>query len=233
LKATFDVARMEGSYDATSINPFEEVKIPKASKQRQPTRYASLDTVLDMIDALDEPAATVVSVAAFSGLRKAEIQGLRWEDLKAGELHVQRSAWRTTAIQEVKTETSKGAVPVIPILAEHLEGHRNGFPSDGFIFVGPKMGKPLDLHNLANRIIRPTLAAKKISWCGWHGFRRGLATNLHTLSVADTDVQRILRHANVKVTQESYIKVEGEVKRAAMNKLQKALQAKRRARKSR
>src|SRR5260370_5953871 len=161
-----------------------------------------------MIDVLDEPAATVVATAVFSGLRKAEIQGLRWEDLKGKELHVSRSAWRTTAVQEVKTEASKGSAPVIPILAEHLEEHRNGFPNDGFIFVGPKMGKPLDLHNLANRIIRPALAKKKIPWPGWHGFRRGLATNLHTLNVPDTDVQRILRHANVKVTQENYIKVQ-------------------------
>ena len=231
LKAVFDVARFEGAYDAASINPFEEVKIPKTSKQRQPTRYAALDTVLDMIDALDEPAATVVATAAFSGLRKAEIQGLKWEDLKDGELHVQRSAWRTTAIQEVKTEASKGGVPVIPILAEHLEEHRNGFPKEGFIFTGSKMGRPLDLHNLANRVIRPALNDAKIPWCGWHGFRRGLATNLHTLGVPDTDVQRLLRHANVRVTQDSYIKVETGVKKAAMNKLQKALSAKRRSRK--
>ena len=117
LKAAFDVARFEGAYDAASVNPFEEVKIPKPSKQRQPTRYAGLDTVLDMIDALDEPAATVVATAAFSGLRKAEIQGLKWEDLKDGELNVQRSAWRTTSVQDTKTEASKGAVPIIPILA--------------------------------------------------------------------------------------------------------------------
>ena len=95
------------------------------------------------------------------------------------------------------------------------------------------MGRPLDLHNLANRVIRPALNDAKIPWCGWHGFRRGLATNLHTLGVSDTDVQRILRHANVRVTQESYIKVETGVKKAAMNKLQKALLAKRRARKHR
>jgi integrase len=231
LKAVFDCARMNGGYDPTLMNPFEEVHIPKPSKQKVPTRYVDLDTVLDMIDALEEPAATVVATAAFSGLRKSEIQGLRWEDLKNSELHIQRSAWRTTAVQELKTEASKGAVPVISLLADHLEDHRNGFPGDGFIFTGAKMGRPLDLHNLANRVIRPALAKKNIPWGGWHGFRRGLATNLHTLGVVDTDVQRILRHANVKVTQESYIKVEGGVKRAAMNKLQKALQAKRRARK--
>ena len=38
-------------------------------------------------------------------------------------------------------------------------------------------GQPLNLDNLARRVI--ALVAK---WHGWHGFRRGLATNLHTLA---------------------------------------------------
>lgn len=104
---------------------------------------------------------------AFSGLRKSEIQGLRWEDLKGNELHVQRTAWRTTYVDEqLKTEASRGAVPVIPELAKYLEEHRNGCPADGFIFTGAKMGRPLDLHNLANRVIRPALKKKGVPWCG-------------------------------------------------------------------
>jgi integrase len=254
LKAVFDIARTEEAYDSGAVNPFAEVKIPKARKQQDlPTRYATLDNVLDMIDALDEPAATVVSVAALAGLRKSEIQGLRWEDLKNGELHVRRAAWRTTKIETTKTEASQSTVPVMKILAKHLEAHRSGFPPEGFIFVGPKLGKPLDLHNLANRIIRPTLQkcavcrksrldhskeshtfeldkARSIPWCGWHGFRRGLATNLHTLGVKDVDVQRILRHADVKVTQQSYIKVEDRVRQAALERYERALNKRQQAR---
>jgi integrase len=43
-------------------------------------------------------------------------------------------------------------------------------------------------------------------WQGWHAFRRGLATNLHAIGVDDLTIQRILRHSNVQVTQQSYIK---------------------------
>jgi integrase len=231
LKAVFDVARAEEVYDSSAMNPFQEVKCPKGRKQKQPTRYATLDQVLDMIDALEEPAATVVACAAFSGLRKSEIQGLRWEDLKGNELHVQRTAWRTTDVREsTKTDASKASVPVLKILAKHLKEHRDGFPGNGFIFVGAKMGRPLDLHNLANRVIRPALAEEKIPWAGWHGFRRGLATNLHTLGVPDMDIQKILRHADVATTQQSYIKVEDKVRQAAMRKLEKVLVRKRKAR---
>ena len=53
-------------------------------------------------------------------------------------------------------------------------------------------------------------------WRGWHGFRRGLATNLNRLSVDDSVIQRILRHSNVSVTQKCYIKTVGDDARLAI-----------------
>ena len=60
-------------------------------------------------------------------------------------------------------------------------------------------------------------------WRGWHAFRRGLATNLNRLGVDDSVIQRILRHSNVAVTQACYIKTASEDARAAMQKLETAL----------
>ena len=74
--------------------------------------------------------------------------------------------------------------------------------------------------------IRPALAAKKIPWPGWHGFRRGLASNLHALGVEDLDIMKIMRHSDVNVTRASYIKVPDAAKKAAMRKLDAALSAK-------
>ena len=48
-----------------------------------------------MITKLDEPARTVVAVAAFTGLPEGEIRGLRWEDFTGEELRVRRLIWRT------------------------------------------------------------------------------------------------------------------------------------------
>ena len=176
--SVFNLAAQLDAFNPNLKNPFAAVEIPKTQRKSAPTRHATLDDVVAMIDALDEPAATVVAVAAFSGLRKSELQGLRWEDLKGNELHVQRTAWRTTDVREqTKTEASAAPVPVIPQLAKYLEAHRNSSLGTGFIFVGQKMGKPLDLHNLANRVIRPALKKANIPWCGWHGFRRGTGNN--------------------------------------------------------
>ena len=230
--SVFNFAAQQGAFNPEAKNPFFYAAIPKTPQHRsKPTRLATLDQVLDMIDVLPEPAATVVALAAFSGLRKSEIQGLRWEDLKGEELHVQRTAWRPTHIvEQTKTEASRGAVPVIPELAKHLENHRNGFPAEGFVFTGAKMGHPLDLHNLANRVIRPALKEAGIPWCGWHGFRRGLATNLYELGVEAKTRQAILRHADVSVTEKHYVKPVSEVSAAAMAKFQSVLRAKKKER---
>ena len=225
--AIFDFAAQQGAFNEDAKNPFFEVAIPKTQHKPQPTRHATLDDVVAMIETLDEPAATVVAVAAFSGLRKSELQGLRWDDLKDDTLHVRRTAWRTTSVTETtKTEASEAPVPVIPILAKYLAAHRNGASADAFIFTGPKMGKPLDLHNLASRVIRPALKKANIPWCGWHGFRRGLSTTLYELGTEARTRQAILRHANVGVTEKHYTKAVTAVSQAAMGKVQKVVAAK-------
>jgi integrase len=43
-------------------------------------------------------------------------------------------------------------------------------------------------------------------WHGWHAFRRGLATNLHGLGVDDKTIQAILRHSNIGLTMNVYVK---------------------------
>jgi len=60
-------------------------------------------------------------------------------------------------------------------------------------------------------------------WRGWHAFRRGLATNVNRLGVDDSVIQRILRHSHVAVTQAYYIKTASEDAKAAMQKLETAL----------
>jgi integrase len=51
----------------------------------------------------------------------------------------------------------------------------------------------------------------------------GLATNLNRVGVDDSVIQRILRHSNVAVTQACYIKTASEDAKAAMQKLETAL----------
>ena len=181
-----------------------------------------------MLAVLGEPERTVVLTAAMTGLRKGEIRGLRWEDFNGRELTVNRSI-RNSVTSEPKTARSRAPVPVVKELAEALERHRANM---GKLAVGPIFqsdnGSPLNLDNLARRVIQPALercaVCKKPKrehetdghlferdktiprWHGWHAFRRGLATNLHALRVDDKTIQAILRHSNIGLTMNVYVK---------------------------
>jgi integrase len=72
---------------------------------------------------LPEPAATIFATAAFTGLRRGEIRGLRWENYCDGEIRVTQSIWEGHTT-EPKTFQSGGAVPIIRSLAKMLDSHR-------------------------------------------------------------------------------------------------------------
>lgn len=133
---------------------------------------------------------------------------------------VKRTVWNTHV--EDKTKTSKAPVPLVPTLQKQLASYRKGSTADGFIFAGRKARRPLNLANLARRVIAPTLSEHGIKWSGFHAFRRGLGTNLYQLGVADKDIQAILRHANVNTTLTYYVKSAPETSQTAMQKLEKA-----------
>lgn len=222
LSAVFKDARRRGVIDTP--NPMRDVSVPEGAPGRG-THACSLEEVQRLLAALPEPSRSVVAVAAFSGLRRSELMGLRWEDYTGDELRVVRTVWGSHIEIKTKTPASRAAVPVVPFLQKVLEDHRQrmGGPRTGFIFAGPKLGHPLDLHNLVNRQILPVLKRNKIHWFGLHSLRRGLATNLYRLGVPDKTIQAILRHSSVVTTLSAYVKSVPADSHAAMQRLEKAL----------
>ena len=204
-----------------SENPMRDALIPKARTADDTYAY-SLEEIVQMLNILSEPAATIVAAAGFTGARKGELRGFLWENYDGEQIRILRSYWRSH-VQEPKTKKSKAPVPVIAQLAERLNLHRalSGNPASGLMFSTPE-GRPINLDALATDVIRPTLNAQGLQWYGWHAFRRGLATNLQRLRVQDEIIQRILRHSNVSVTQACYIKTVDADVVAAMRSLENA-----------
>jgi len=220
LSGVFKEAKRLGYYDG--VNPVQDTRVPDAREPEETYAY-SLEEITTILGQLPEPAATIFAVAAFSGLRRSEIEGLRWEDYSDGDLHVTQSIVMGK-VTRPKSRASRSAVPVIKPLADRLEMHRlrSSDAHDGWIF-STSCSTPLSLHNVVNRQILPALAAAGIEWHGFHACRRGLASNLYRLGVSDLIIQRILRHSNVSVTQRCYIKTSSPDARAAMDKLEASL----------
>jgi integrase len=239
FSGVFTYAKQEGILDG--VNPMQGVRVKGRPFKTQMPVY-SVAEISDSLHKLTEPARTVWIVAAFSGLRVSELRGLRWGDFDGESLHVSRSVWRTH-VNAPKTMESENAVPVLPAIARILEEHRTRCKNptaNSYIFAGERRGAPLNLANLARRVIKPSIeqclkcgksrAEHKttdhsfeldpaLTWKGWHALRRGLGTNLYSLGVQPRVIQSVLRHASVAMTMGYYVQAENDAARAALKPL--------------
>jgi integrase len=216
MSGIFKHAKRQGLLDG--INPMQDVGVPK-TKPIGETHAYSLEQVVRMLAVLSDVAAAIVAMAAFTGARRGEIRGFRWENYDGMSIRVMQSVWRSH-MTDPKTPKSKSPVPVIPQLAAVLNRykHAQGNPSEGVMFKS-QTGTPLDLADLARRVVRPALQVAGLPWYGWHAFRRGLATNLYRLGVPDKTIQAILRHSNLSTTMNCYVKSVPADAQAAMDAL--------------
>jgi integrase len=217
MSTVFAHAKRSGVLDGP--NPAQDAGIPRAAATSKPTHAYSAEEVFAMLTALNGVARTAVAIMFFCGLRPGEARAVRWEDYdqKKKTLRIRASMWRSH-VTTPKTPESIATLPVAETLAELLAETQREM---GLILVSP-LGKPIDLHNLAFRVVRPTLAhcaiCKKVKhapnehefrpiaeWLGWYALRRGCAT-LATAVDSQLAAKSLLRHSNVATTQQFYIK---------------------------
>ncbi len=173
----------------------------RTSRAAEETYAYSLEEALTMMDAVPEPASTLIATAAFTGARRGELRGMFWENYSDGAILIARSIWNGIST-DPKSRKSKAPIPIIGNLATRLAAHRarQGNPYTGPVFPNDA-GKAADPDSLLKRVILPALRVCRVcslpesehgrakhkyerntilpEWHGWHAFRRGLATNLH------------------------------------------------------
>jgi integrase len=190
-------------------NPVTEVGLPRITTREREMYAYTPDEIEQIVRVLPDPARTLCAIAAYAGLTASELRGLKWSDYDSANrlLYVRRGVWKDT-VGETKTVARRKPVPVIAPLRIQLDAHARSAPlrgRDQWMFSS-SVGTPVDLGNLVNRVIRPTLAKASLTWRGYHAFRRGLATILYSLNVPELLVQRILRHKpGSPVTRTHYI----------------------------
>ena len=222
LSGVFTYAKNQGVFDG--VNPIRDAMIPKRAAAPEETYAATPEEVLAIMDSLDkvgEPrACAAVALMFFAGLRPGEARGLCWEDFDGKRLVIRQSVWHTHSTTP-KTASSAKPVPVIEPLRSVLIALReaDGSPTIGPVLRGPS-GKPLDLHNLGNRVVIPLLRKAGISWHGWYSLRRGVGTIVTALSSNSLAAKGLLRHSSVSTTERHYIKDIPENTLEAMKRLE-------------
>ncbi len=214
LSGIFAYAKRTGVID---VNPIVGTEIPKGHSEGSTHAY-SLNEIKLITKKLQGTSRTAVTVAAWTGLSLAELRGLRWTDVEAGQLTVRRTYWHQHENPPKTKARGETAIPLLPTVIKALKEHRKRTPGTTFVFEGPRQ-TPIDLATLGSKAIKTALKGSDVEWYGWHALRRGFATNLHEAGVQDKIIQSLLRHSSLAVTMAHYVKPLPQANVAAMRRL--------------
>ena len=147
-----------------------------------------------------EADAAIFLTAAFTGLRRGELLGLRWRDVDfAGSTIRVRASYAAGKLTTPKSGKVR-AVPMAPDVASALArlGDRERFTGDDdFVFAG-ELGPPLDGDALSSRY-RDALARAELRPLRFHDLRHTFGTRM----IAKADIRRVqewMGHADVQTT---------------------------------
>ena len=208
-----------------SQNPWPDAQCLVKTQPPAKGEAYTITEALGMIDTVDRiDAKLALALACFIGMRKGEIQVLRWEDFVGDGVRIERSMSRNKVLDETKTGKARmGLViePVKSLLQQWRETWHN--PTSGWLFPnGAK--KPMSLDSLAQRVIIPKLN-NGLRWKGWHAGRRGCSTILTELTGDALAARDILGHSTTKITEQHYIAPIPEAGRKGMLKLEERLKS--------
>lgn len=211
-------------YQWAATNPIALVR--SSSKRIDAPDILTPVEIRAILGELSEPARTVTVLAAFTGMRRGELFGLRWEDLnfERQEIRIVRSL--VDQIEgKPKTETSRKPLPMSAELVAALTAwwkQTSYANATDWVFASPmSFGKlPYWPDMLLRRHILP--AAKRLGIhkrIGWHTFRRTAASLLMSSGSSLKTTQELLRHATADITMELYAQAVTEDKREAQSTL--------------
>lgn len=205
-------------------NPITSVR--QSAKRQKTPDVLTPEEIMAILKELPNPLRTIIELDAFTGLRRGELIGLRWEDVDFEELvlHVRRSV---VAMVEgsPKTEASQKDIPLDAQTAEALWAWKRITPHPlpgNWVFASPhKKGKqpywPGTLWRYHGRpAVKRAGVTKQVSY---HTFRHTFGTLLNANGENAKVVQELLRHASLKVTTDVYMQAVSPQKREAQSKL--------------
>lgn len=158
------------------------------------------------LELIQEPYATMVYVAVYTGLRVSELIGLRWRNVNQDSIAIEerycRGDWGAP-----KSEASNATIPVNPDVIERLHRLKSimvevkagravrRYPAtkadalEDLVFPSVVKGVPMRDNNILVRHIKPPGAKLGIPWVNWQVLRRSYATCL----VSSAPTRRMLR----------------------------------------
>lgn len=216
-------------------NPLKDIgkfKEPYFTTQEEKIRYYTKEEFDKYIAVAKDTRSTYIDhacyvffiLAFYTGMRKGEINALKWSDLDGNIIHVRRSVSLKNGFDETppKNESSVRSLKVPRIVLDVLNEHRaiqkkNFDYSEDFRICGgikPVPDSTLEYHN--------QLYAEKagLPHRTIHEFRHSHATFLINSGVNIMEVSHRLGHADVKMTLNTYSHLYPSTEEAAIKALE-------------
>lgn len=228
-------------HDLIAASPMEKVARPKA--QQFTGAFYSIEEVEQLFEAVKgDPAEFPILMAAFYGLRRSEIMGLRWQavDFASNTISIEHTVvqFRSDGKQKIvskdrmKNKSSCRTMPLVPQFRELLlrmqerqkncrELCGNCYTDTGYIYVND-LGVPYK-PNYVTQHFRIVLQNNGLRVIRFHDLRHTCASLLLKNGVSMKDIQEWLGHSNFSTTANIYAHLDTAAKSSSAVKLNSAL----------
>lgn len=221
-------------------NPAKRIILPK--KEQDEIRFFTVDEQRRFINALpDDASGRALYFILGTGLRLAELSGLRWSDIQANQFTIAQTIRRNRNFDDMdsrrtslqvstpKTKAGRRTIPLTPklkdILAEQKRQQAQSrilagdeWQEMGLVFT-TELGTPLEGRNLT-RTLHRVLKEAKLEQLGVHALRHTFATRAMESGMDLRTLSEILGHANITLTLQLYAHSTSESKRNAMKSME-------------
>jgi integrase len=234
--ALSSILRAAVDCDYLNKNPIEGLRLPLDKRPRQAKPTITPEQFNTLVQLVQEPYATMLYVAVWTGLRVSELIGLKWRCIHDDAITVEerfcRGDWSAP-----KTAASAATIGVSPeVIARILRMKtitvevRAGLATrkhklvksdeaDDLVFQSVQDGKPMNDQNVLKRHIQPAARKLGLSFVNWRCLRTSHATWMIQAGADPKSVQGQMRHSRISTTLEVYAQIIPASQRQAIAKL--------------
>jgi len=195
------VMRTAVTWYGIAKNPARGVQIGRIKPVRKKWALTTVQANA-LLEKLKLKARTMVALDITTGLRRGELEAVRWEDLNESEgyIRIKEHHYRGH-IDDPKTEAgfrnAPVPAPVLVLLQDWKKVTKHTKPTD-FIFA-TRNGKPESGNNILRRHVHPTCDAAKIPRANWLTFRRTFSNWSHQHGIPAKDIAEMMGHSEVEM----------------------------------
>ena len=192
----------------TQRNPMELVEIKGVTKRIRKKIVLTVEQYHALLTQLPYHIQVMVMIAMCLGLRISEIRALQWQDfdLKRRRLTLARSIVGRYVWNGGKTGASEDEVALDSKLISILEDWRKQCieTPEGWLFANVDTKRPLHGDVIQKDYLRPAGEKIGLQGVGWHVFRHTYRTLIDDVGTPLGVQQRLMRHADIKTTMNTY-----------------------------